>query len=430
VSEERIAYLNARLLDPESGLDTPGALLTQDGRIADFGPDLFKDGAPSVSQVVDCKGLCLAPGLVDMRVQLREPGEEHKETIETAGDAAATGGITTMICLPNTDPVIDDVSVVEFIARRAQDANRVKIKCYGSVTRGLKGTELTEMGLLSEAGAVAFTDGIKPVADALVMRRALSYAKGFGLLIIQHPEDPSLAGDGVMNEGEIATRLGLGGIPTQAEVIMIERDLRLVELTGARYHAAHLSTASAVEAIRSAKKRGLPVTCDTAPHYFALNETAVGDYRTFAKVSPPLRSEDDRRAIVEGLADGTIDAIASDHAPHDQDSKRLPFHQAEFGAIGLETLLPLTLELVHNEHLDLLSALAKVSRAPAELMGLPCGRLKRGAPADLVLIDLDTPWQIAEEKLRSKSKNSPYDMRPVQGRAVRTVVGGRTAYSA
>jgi len=430
VSEERIAYLNARLLDPASGMDTPGALLIQDGHIADFGPDLFKDGAPSVSQVVDCQGLCLTPGLVDMRVQLREPGEEHKETIETAGDAAATGGITTMICLPNTHPVIDDVSVVEFIARRAQDANRVKIRCYGSVTRGLKGAELTEMGLLSEAGAVAFTDGIKPVADALVMRRALSYAKGFGLLIIQHPEDPSLAGDGVMNEGEIATRLGLGGIPTQAEVIMIERDLRLVELTGARYHAAHLSTASAVEAIRSAKKRGLPVTCDTAPHYFALNETAVGDYRSFAKVSPPLRSEDDRRAIVEGLADGTIDAIASDHAPHDQDSKRLPFQQAEFGAIGLETLLPLTLELVHNGHLDLLSALAKVSRAPADLMGLPCGRLKRGAPADLVLIDLDTPWQVAEEKLRSKSKNTPYDARPVQGRAVRTVVNGRTAYSA
>ena len=430
MSEERIAYLNARLLDPASGMDTPGALLIQDGHIADFGPDLFKDGAPSVSQVVDCQGLCLTPGLVDMRVQLREPGEEHKETIETAGDAAATGGITTMICLPNTHPVIDDVSVVEFIARRAQDANRVRVKCYGSVTRGLKGAELTEMGLLSEAGAVAFTDGIKPVADTLVMRRALSYAKGFGLLIIQHPEDPSLAGDGVMNEGEIATRLGLGGIPTQAEVIMIERDLRLVELTGARYHAAHLSTASAVEAIRSAKKRGLPVTCDTAPHYFALNETAVGDYRTFAKVSPPLRSEDDRRAIVEGLADGTIDAIASDHAPHDQDSKRLPFQQAEFGAIGLETLLPLTLELVHNGHLDLLSALAKVSRAPADLMGLPCGRLKRGAPADLVLIDLDTPWQVAEEKLRSKSKNTPYDARPVQGRAVRTVVNGRTAYSA
>ena len=430
MTEERIAYLNARLLDPESGLDAPGALLAQDGNIADFGPDLFKDGAPSVSRVVDCKGLCLAAGLVDMRVQLREPGEEHKETIETAGDAAAAGGITAMVCLPNTDPVIDDVSVVEFIARRAQEANRVKIFCYGTVTRGAKGSELTEMGLLAEAGARAFTDGIKAVSDALVMRRALSYAKGFGLLIVQHPEEPSLAAEGSMNEGEIATRLGLPGIPDTAEVVIIERDLRLVELTGARYHVAHVSTGAAVEAIRQAKKRGLPVTCDTAPNYFALNETAVGDYRTFAKVSPPLRGEDDRRAVVEGLSDGTIDAIASDHAPHDQDSKRLPFHQAEFGAVGLETLLPLTLELVHNGHIGMLEALAKVSKAPAELMGLPCGRLRRGAPADLVLFDPDKPWQVDEDALRSKSKNSPYDGRPVQGQVAQTIVDGRPVYQA
>ena len=430
MSEDRIAYLNARLLDPETGLDTPGALLVQDGRIADLGADLFKDGAPSVSQVIDCDGMCLSAGLIDLRVQLREPGEEHKETIDTAGDAAAAGGVTAMVCLPNTDPVIDDVSVVEFIARRAQEANRVKVFCYGSVTRGLKGTELTEMGLLSDAGALAFTDGVRAVSNALVMRRALSYAKGFGLTVIQHPEEPTLARDGAMNEGEIATRLGIPGIPVEAEVMMIERDLRLVELTGGRYHAAHLSTAAAVDAIRDAKKRGLPVTCDTAPPYFALNETAVGDYRTFAKVSPPLRSEDDRRAIVDGLADGTIDAIASDHAPHDQDSKRLPFDLAEFGAVGLETLLPLALELVHNGALSLLDMLAKVNRNPATLMGLPCGRLRRGAPADLVLFDPDKPWQIAEENLRSKSKNTPYDGRPVQGRVLRTVVDGRTVFQA
>lgn len=428
MTEERIAYLNARLLDPGNGLDAPGALLAQDGKIADFGPDLFKDGAPSVSRAIDCKGLCLAAGLVDMRVQLREPGEEHKETIETAGDAAAAGGVTAMVCLPNTDPVIDDVSVVEFIARRAQEANRVKIFCYGAVTRGAKGSELTEMGLLAEAGARAFTDGVRAVSDALVMRRALSYAKGFGLLIVQHPEEPSLAADGSMNEGEIATRLGLPGIPDAAEAIIVERDLRLVELTGARYHAAHLSTAAAVEAVRRAKKRGLPVTCDTAPNYFALNETAVGDYRTFAKVSPPLRGEDDRRAVVEGLSDGTIDAIASDHAPHDQDSKRLPFHRAAFGAVGLETLLPLTLELVHNGHIGMLEALAKVSKAPAELMGLPCGRLRRGAAADLVLFDPDKPWRVNEDALRSKSKNSPYDGRPVQGRVAQTIVDGRPVY--
>ncbi|MCG8548013.1 MAG: dihydroorotase, partial [Alphaproteobacteria bacterium] len=317
-----------------------------------------------------------------------------------------------------------------FIARRAQEANRVKVFCYGSVTRGLKGTELTEMGLLSEAGALAFTDGVRAVSDALVMRRALSYAKGFGLTVVQHPEEPNLARDGAMNEGEIATRLGIPGIPVEAEVMMIERDLRLVELTGGRYHAAHLSTAAAVDAIRDAKKRGLPVTCDTAPPYFALNETAVGDYRTFAKVSPPLRGEDDRRAIVDGLADGTIDAIASDHAPHDQDSKRLPFDLAECGAVGLETLLPLAMELVHNGALSLLDMLAKVSRNPAALMGLPCGRLRRGAPADLVLFDPDKPWQIAEESLRSKSKNTPYDGRPVQGRVLRTVVDGRTVFQA
>lgn len=425
---ERVAYINARLLDPADGLDTPGALLVQDGRIADLGPDLFRDGAPSVGQVVDCKGQCLAPGLVDMRVQLREPGEEHKETIETAGDAAAAGGVTTMVALPNTEPVIDDVSVVEFIARRAQEARRVNVRCYGSVTRGLHGKELTEMGLLREAGALGFTDGTQAVSNSLVMRRALSYAKGFGLMIIQHPEDPSLAGDGSMTEGEISTRLGLSAMPADAEVIMIERDLRLVELTGGRYHAAHLSTAAAIDAIRQAKARGLDVTCDTAPNYFALNETAIGDYRTFAKVSPPLRSESDRQAVVDGLADGTIDAIASDHAPHDQDSKRLPFEQAAFGAVGLETLFPLTMELVQNGFLSLLDALARVSAAPAKLLGLPCGTLRRGAPADLILFDPDKPWLVEEKKLRSKSKNSPYDARPVQGQIRRTIVGGRTVF--
>jgi dihydroorotase len=430
LSGERIAYLNARLLDPATGLDTPGALLVQDGRIADVGPDLFRNGAPSVGEVVDCEGLCLAPGLVDMRVQLREPGEEHKETIHTTGDAAAAGGVTTMVSLPNTNPVIDDVSVVEFIARRAQEARRVNVRCYGSVTRGLHGEELTEMGLLSEAGALGFTDGTKAVASSRVMRRALSYAKGFGLMIIQHPEDPSLAGDGAMNEGEIATRLGIAGIPADAEVMMIERDLRLVALTAGRYHAAHISTAAAIEAIRKAKAQGLQVSCDTAPHYFALNENAVGEYRTFAKVSPPLRGEEDRRAVVDGLADGTIDAIASDHAPHDQDSKRLPFEQAAFGAVGLETLLPLTLELVHNRRLTLLDALRRLSTRPADLLGLPAGTLKRGAPADIILFDPEKPWLIEEKKLRSKSKNSPYDTRPVQGQVARTVVGGRTVFHA
>jgi len=421
----RVAYVNARLLDPASGLDAPGALLTEGEAIADFGPNLFQDGVPDGIEVIDCHSCCLAPGLVDMRVQLREPGEEHKETIATASRAAAAGGITSMVSLPNTDPVVDGVAVVEFVARRAREAKMVKIFTYAAVTRGLAGREITEMGLLAEAGAVAFSDGVKAVSDPLVMRRALSYARTFDLLIAQHPEEPSLAAGGVMNEGEIATRLGLPGIPAVAEPIMVERDIRLVELTGGRYHAAHLSTAAAVEQIHQAKERGLPVTCDTAPAYFALNETAVGDYRTFAKLSPPLRSEADRRAIADGLKDGIIDAIASDHAPHDQDSKRLPFAQAADGIVGLETLLALSLELYHNGHLPLLEVLRALTFGPAEILALPAGRFKKGAAADLVLFDLDQPWQIEIDNFRSKSKNSPFDGRPVQGRVLRTVVDGR-----
>ena len=424
----RIAYLNARLLDSASGLDSSGALLVENGRIADLGPDLFSDGAPSVNQIIDCEGLCLAPGLIDMRVQLREPGDEHQETIASASRAAAAGGVATMVCLPNTSPVIDDVSVVEFIARRASEVGLVKVFCYGALTRRLVGKELTEIGLLGDAGALAFTDGTVATADALVMRRALSYAHAFDALIVQHPEEPRLAANGVMNEGEIASRLGLAAIPPEAEVIMIERDLRLVELTGGRYHAAHVSTAAAVNAIRAAKDRGLNVTCDTATHYFALNETAVGSYRTFAKVSPPLRAEPDRQAVVQGLVDGTIDAIVSDHAPHNQEAKRLPFADAAFGVVGVETLLPLTLELYHNEHLSLLGALDRVTASPAKILGLKGGRLARGAPADIVLFDPDMPWQISEDALHSISKNSAFDGRPVQGRVKRTIVDGRTVF--
>ena len=427
---KRTAYVNARLLDPASGLDAIGGLLVEDGKIVALGPDIFSEGVPEIGQNVDCSGLCLSPGLFDMRVQVREPGEEHKESIASASQAAAAGGVTAMCCLPNTYPVIDDVSVVEFIARRAREIKSVKLFCYGTLTRGLEGRELTEMALLSETGALAFTDGVKGVSDPLVMRRALSYARTFDLLIVQHPEEERLADDGVMNEGEVATRLGLAGIPAVAEVMAVERDLRILSLTGGRYHAAHLSTAAAIDAIRKAKRDGYKVTCDTAPHYFALNETAVGDYRTFAKVSPPLRDEADRRAVVEGLADGTIDVIASDHAPHDEDSKRLPFAQAGFGIIGLETLLPLTLELYHNGDLSLLNALAKVTSAPAELLGRPFGRLQPGAPADLLIFDPDKPRRIDEDTFRSKSKNSPFDERPVQGIVVRTVVEGRTIFTA
>jgi dihydroorotase len=426
-----IAYVNARLLDPASGLDSLGGVVVADGVIADFGHHLSRASALGTQGVeaFDCGGACLSPGLVDMRTQLREPGEEHKETFASASEAAAAGGVTSMVSLPNTKPVIDDAALVESIARRARETSRVKIYTYAAVTRGLSGREITEMGLLTEAGALGFTDGTQAVADAQVMRRALSYARAFGQAIIQHPEEPSLAQNGCMSEGEIATRLGLPGITPLAEVMMIERDLRLVEATQGRYHVAHVSTAAAVEAIRRAKARGLPVTADTAPPYFALNEIAIGDYRTFAKVSPPLRGEDDRQAVIQGLKDGTIDAIASDHAPHDQDSKRLPFTQAAFGMIGLETLLPISLDLVHNKHLSLLTLIDRLSYAPARILSLPAGRLKKGAPADLIVFDPEQPWQIREKDFRSKSKNSAFDGRPVQGRVLRSLVDGATAFA-
>jgi dihydroorotase len=421
-----LLFRAARLLDPETGLDTLGDLLVEGDRIAAVGGDLAA-GCRDV-ETMNANGLCLAPGLVDMRVQLREPGAEHMESIETGGQAAAAGGVTTMVALPNTDPPVDNVSVVEFLARRAREVKLAKIHTYAAATKGLGGRDLTEMGLLAANGALGFTDGVHAIADALVMRRVLAYARTFDLLVVEHPEEPSLARAGEVSEGEVATRLGLSAITPAAEVIMIERDLRLIEVTGGRYHVAHVSTAAGIEAIRRGKAQGLPVTCDTAPPYFALNETAIGDYRTFAKLSPPLRSEWDRRAVIEGLRDGTIDAIASDHAPWDQDSKRLPFSSAAYGIVGLETLLPLSLELYHNRHLGLLELMRRLTLNPARILRLPVGRLAPGAPADLVLFDPDLPWRISTDEFRSKSKNAPFDGRPVQGRVRRTIVDGRTIF--
>jgi dihydroorotase len=422
----RVAYVNARLLDPATGLDAMGAVLTYDEVITDIGAG-FADDIPDDVKVVDCGGHCLAPGLVDMRVQLREPGEEHKGTLATEGKAAVAGGITSLVCLPNTIPAIDDVSTLEFVARRARLLGLAKVHSYGAITKGLEGGQLAEMGLLAEAGAPAFTDGVRSIGNAQVLRQALSYAGCFDLLLVQHAEEPSLGG-GVMNSGETASRLGLSGIPRQAEIITVERDIRLVEMTGGKLHFAHLSTADAIEAVRRAKERGLRITCDTAPPYFDLNEGAVGDYRTFAKLSPPLRGEADRLAVIAGLKDGTIDAIASDHAPQDEDTKRLPFAHAAFGGIGLETLLPISLGLYHNGDLPLLDVLRLITCAPADLMKLGVGRLEKGAPADLVLFDPDRGWKVEAATLFSKSKNSPFDERPVQGKVLRTVVDGRTVF--
>ena len=426
----RVAYVGARLLDPATGLDAIGGILTEGELIKAVGPKVTADLALEGVTVIDCTGLCLAPGLIDMRVHLGEPGEDYKETFASAGRAATKGGVTSMVCLPNTDPVIDDMSVVEFVARRARLQGLSKVYPYGAVTKGLKGHEIAELGLLAESGAVAFTDGFYAVANAQVMRRAMMYARTFDLLICQHPEEPSLSAGGAMNAGETATRLGLSGIPRQAEIIMIERDIRLVELTGCRLHIAHVSTIESVEAIRQAKARGLPVTCDTAPPYFALNELAIGDYRTFAKLSPPLRAESDRRAIVDGIKDGTIDCIASDHTPQDEESKRLPFAAAAMGGVGLETLLSVTLELYHNGHISVLDALRFVTSAPADLMKLRAGKLAQGRPADLVIFNLDQGWKVDADKLLSKSKNTPFDGRLMQGTVSRTVIDGRTVFVA
>ncbi len=423
-----VAYINARLLDPASGYDGPGAVLCKGDTIADAGADLFPDGVPVDMETVDCRGLCLSPGLIDMQVHLREPGAEHQETIASGSQAAAAGGVTTIIAQPDTDPVIDEAALVEFVERRARDTARVRVKTMAALTRGQNGRELTEFGLLSEAGAVAFTDNPQPVADALVMRRALSYATAVDALVVQQAEEPSLAADGHVNDSEMATRLGLSGIPACAETIMVERDMRLVELTGGRYHAAHLSTLDAIDAVRRAKDHQLPVSAGAAPHNFALNETEIEEYRTFAKVKPPLRSEADRAAVVAALSDGTIDVISSGHAPLDQDSKRQPFAQAEFGIIGLETLLPVALTLFHSGAMNLIDIIAKMTTGPARHLGLESGRLAVGAPADLLLFDPDVPWILTEDKLHSKCKNTPFENAPMTGRAERTIVAGRTVF--
>lgn len=423
-------YVNARIIDPASGADIKGALVTEGGVIRDFGPTLFKDAPPFDCEIVDCGGKVLAPGLVDMRVQLREPGEEHKETIQSAAEAASAGGVTAMVCLPNTDPVIDDVAGVEYIARRAREVRSTKVFCYAAATKSLEGKELAEIGLLLEMGALGFTDGPRALGEAQVMRRVLAYSRTFDALVLQHPEEPSLAKGGAMNEGETSMRLGLPGIPAMAEVMMIERDLRLVELTGARLHIMHVSTADGVDAIRRAKARGLRVSCDTAPPYFTLTENDIGEYRTFCKLSPPLRTERDREAVIAGLADGTIDAITSDHAPQDQETKRVPFAQAESGAVGLETLLPLSLALYHKKRVSLVDVLKKLTAGPAAILRLPLGRIAKGAAADLVLFDPERPWLIDAKRLRSKSKNSPFDEMPVMGQVLRTVVAGRTLFEA
>jgi dihydroorotase len=363
-----------------------------------------------------------------MRVFTGEPGSEHRETLESASLAAAAGGVTTMIVMPNTDPVIDEPSLVDFIKRRAAATAHVRVLPMAALTRNLDGQVMTEMGLLKEAGAIAFTDADRTIANARVMRRTLAYATTFDALVVGHAEDPDLCENAAMNEGEFATRLGVPAAPSTAETIIVERDIRLVELTGARLHFAQLSCRASLDAVTAAKARGLPITCGVSAHHLALNELDVGSYYTFRKVKPPLRSETDRLAMVEGVASGEIDVIVSSHDPQAADTKRQTFQQAAFGAVGLETLLPVALGLYHDGHASISHLLRTLTAAPARILRLEAGTLGKGRPADLVLFDPDEPFVLDAEALYSRARNTPFAGRRFQGRAQMTYVGGRRVF--
>jgi dihydroorotase len=420
-------FINARLIDPATGLDAPGGLLVRDGIIADMGAHLRRN-APADTVVIDCNGQILAPGLIDCQVFTGEPGGEHRETLKTASLAAAAGGVTTMVVMPDTQPVIDQVALVDFIQRRARDNAIVHVHTMAAMTRNLAGEEMTEFGLLQRAGAVAFTNGKSSIANTRVMRNALLYAKDFGALIVHHTEDPYLSRDGAMNSGEISARLGLTGVSKAAETIVLERDIRLVEVTGGRYHAATISCRESLDVIRAAKKRGLPVTCGVSINHLTLNENDIGAYRTFFKLRPPLRSEDDRMAMVEGIANSDIDVIVSSHDPQDADVKRRPFAEAADGAVGLETLMAAALRLHYGSDIALTTLWKALSLNPSNLLGLAGGRLAKGQPADLVLVDLGEPWVVNKDLLRSRSKNTPFDDSKMQGRVLRTYVAGNQVF--
>ena len=426
-STRRSAYVNARLFDPSTKLDQPGGLLVEKGVIIEVGAKVTSVQPDDVN-VIDCGGHMLIPGLIDMQVFAGEPGFEHLETLGTASAAAAAGGVTTIVCKPNTQPVIDDVAIVDFLERRARDTARVNVHCMAALTKNLAGDEMTEIGLLKAAGAVAFSDGPHSIKSAAVFRRLLSYAGDFDALVIHHVEDSDLTGNGVMHESEAAMRLGLPGICDAAEVIVLERDIRLVELTGARYHAAQISCAKSVDVMRAAKARGLPVTCGVSANHLVLNEHDIGTYRTFFKLSPPLRSEDDRQALVAGLSDGTIDVIVSNHEPQDIDGKRRPFAEAAFGAVGLETLLAASLMLYHEGDVGLDRLIPALSCTPARLLGLDSGRLDVGAPADFTTVDLGMPWVLDVENLKSKCQNTAFENRKLQGHVMTTIVAGHCVH--
>jgi dihydroorotase len=418
---------NAKLIDPANSKIETGAILFAD-KILDIGA---VTSAPDGAEIIDAGGHHIAPGLIDMRVTIGEPGAEHKETFKSAGRAAAAGGVTTMVMMPHTEPVLDDQSLIDFVLRRGVDrSGGVHILPAAALTKHLDGELMTEIGLMAEAGAAYFTNGNTPITSSRVLRRALSYASAFDALIAHRPEDPYLAEGGVMHEGELAARLGLPGIPAAAEAIMAERDLTLAELTGGKLLLDMLSSAQSLPALQRAKKRGVKAFASVNVHHLVLNEQDVDGYRTFAKLSPPLRSEDDRKALIQAVASGLIDVIVSDHNPQQAEDKRLPFEEAAFGAVGLETLLPAALTLHHNGDVALNTLIRAITQRPAEILKLPSGRLAKDAPADIILIDIGAPFRLDSDKLRSKSNNSPFDEKTLQGAVKRTFIGGKTVFAA
>jgi dihydroorotase len=419
-------FRGARVIDPAQGMDQIADVLVLDGRLADIGPRI-EAGQEKLSgmTMVDAAGKWLVPGLLDMHVHLREPGQEYKETIASGTRAAVAGGFTGVACMPNTQPVNDCAAVTQFILERARDQGVCRVFPVGAISRGLEGQNLAEFGELREAGAVAVSDDGRPVMNSMLMRRALEYAKTFDLPVISHAEDLNLSAAGLMNEGPVSTLLGLRPIPHTAEEVMVARDILLAELTGGRLHIAHVSTAGSVRLLREARRRGVLVSAETAPHYFTLTDEKAMTYDPVYKVNPPLRRPEDAEAIRAGLADGTIDVIASDHAPHSLVEKDTEFEFAANGIIGLESSLPLILGLVREKVLSPLDAVAKVTLNPARILSLPFGSLKKGAPADITLIDPDAAYAIDAASFQSKSRNCPFDKMQVQGRAVMVLVNGK-----
>ena len=417
-----LSIINARIIDPASGFDDFGTVLIEDGLITAFGA-----GIDPAGDIIDAEGHICAPGLIDMRVSTGEPGRENRETIATAAQAAAAGGITSFVIMPETEPVIDDMSLVDFIKRRAETAP-VNVYAAGALTKGLDGKTLTEIGLMSQAGAVMFSNGKTPIADAQTMRRLLSYSASFNALIANRAIEPSLSKNAVAHESDLSSRLGLTGAPSAAERIMAERDVALAELTGGRLLIDMISSAEALDVVRRAKSRDLEIACSVSINHLALNEVDIGDYRSFAKLDPPLREESDRLALLEGINDGTIDVIVSDHDPRPAGEKRLPYAEASTGAVGLEVLLAAGLSQVADGRLDLMAFLAALTINPATLLGLESGRVAEGAPADLIIFNPNKPWVCDSDALLSRSKNTPFDGRRMTGRNIKTICQGQVVF--